>query len=200
MQLQPHFLFNTLHAIQVLVREDPAVAGRMITGLSELLRMTLDEGRQEFVPLARELEFLSKYVEIQEIRFQDRLRVNVHVDDELLPALVPTMILQPFVENAITHGVAKRAGPGRIDVKAQLFDGAMELLIADDGVGSAQSPATSERSGLGITNTRARLEQIYGDQHEFSIRSEPGRGTEVRIVVPLKFEAEGTSSAEEPSP
>jgi len=197
MQLQPHFLFNTLHAIQVLVREDPEVAGRMITGLSELLRMTLDEGGQELVPLARELEFLSKYVEIQEIRFQDRLRVDVDVKNELLPALVPTMILQPLVENAITHGVTKRAGPGRIEVTARLLGTTVELRVVDDGTGAALTPAAVERSGVGITNTMARLRQMYGDGHQFSINSQPGRGTEVRIVLPLRYEGGGTTSVEE---
>ncbi len=193
MQLQPHFLFNTLHAVLVLVKEDPATAARMITGLSELLRMTLDDSDQELVPLAREMEFLRKYLEIQQVRFQDRLNVRIETDENLLAAMVPTLVLQPIVENAITHGIARLSGPGEIAVKARTRGTMLELEVSDNGSGMAEGARSVLNPGRGISNTRTRLHHLYGEEHSFEMTGSPQGGVTVKIVLPLRFASAGTT-------
>src|SRR5215208_4659856 len=186
MQLHPHFLFNTLHAISVLVRErETDAADRMLTRLSDLLRMSLDNaarGAQE-VPLARELEFLDGYLDIQKTRFGERLRVRVDAEPAALGALVPSLVLQPLVENAVRHAIAPRPEGGRLDVAASVRDGVLTLEVRDDGPGLAAGTAAFER-GVGLSNTRARLAQLYGARGGIAFRDAPGGGLVVAVTVP----------------
>lgn len=186
MQLHPHFLFNTLNTIAELVHENPEAAERMIGGLSHLLRETLDAGTIEVVPLARELDLLQKYVDIQRARFGERLDVRIAVDcDEARRALVPILLLQPLVENAIKHGLAARLRAGRIDVRARLHGDALILEVQDDGVGFSAGEA---REGVGLGNTRARLLQLYGRAHAFDVENLAAGGTLVRVSIPWRPE------------
>jgi signal transduction histidine kinase len=186
MQLQPHFLFNTLNSISELVHEDPHAADRTITRLGDLLRMSIDRQAGQEVPLARELEFVGAYLEIERTRFHDRLTVETRVDPGALDALVPSLILQPLVENAIRHGVAPRARPARIVLGAERDGDVLRLTVADDGRGLP--PRVRERVGLG--NTRTRLTQLYGDRHRFEVAAAPGGGTLATVEVPYRRAAD----------
>jgi two-component system, LytTR family, sensor kinase len=182
MQLQPHFLFNTLHAVSMLNFSDVDAANRMLVRLSDLLRMSLDNSGRQTVPFSTELDFLSKYLEIEQTRFNDRLTVSYQVDPALLSLEVPNLILQPLVENAVRHGVAKLARNGRIDINATLDAGDLVLSVCDNGPGLT-SASTERASGIGLSNTRARLEQTYGrsDLLRLNPRTEGGVCAEVRI-------------------
>lgn len=183
MQLQPHFLFNTLHAISTLMHRDPEAADRMLVKLSDLLRQTIEKIGVHEVALKEELEFLRSYLEIEEMRFQDRLTVGIEVDPEALDARVPNLILQPLVENAIRHGIAPRAGPGRIDIRARRSDERLRLTVRDDGPGM-RGPAT--REGLGLSNVRARLARRYGAEHQLRLTNHPKGGLEVTLMIPFE--------------
>jgi two-component system LytT family sensor kinase len=187
MQLHPHFLFNTLNAISALMHRDVAAADRMLARLSELLRLALDAGSAEEVPLSRELEFLEKYLEIEKVRFGDRLSVDVSVAAEALEARVPNLLLQPLVENAVRHGVSKRREGGRVEIRAARQDGFLELSVSDDGAGLPEG-GPDER--IGLSNTRRRLEQLYGRRHRFELRNRPGGGLEASIAIPFRSAAE----------
>jgi signal transduction histidine kinase len=179
-QLQPHFLFNTLNAIAELVHEAPDAADRMIAGLSDLLRETLDTGGAEEVPLAREIDLLRRYVDIQRVRFGERLRVSIDVAGDAPGARVPALLLQPIVENAIRHGIGPRAAGGRIDVVARREGEWLRIEVADDGVGLPAHVV----EGVGLGGTRARLETLYGRRQRLEVRPRPGGGTVVVIDVP----------------
>jgi signal transduction histidine kinase len=191
MQLQPHFLFNTLHTISAFMQEGEIEdADRMISRLSDLLRLALESGGVQEVPLRQEMDFLRRYLEIQQIRFQDQLRVNLAVPDELLDACVPSLILQPLVENAIKHGVTPRAEGGEVSVAIARADGRLHVVVRDDGPGlSAEASRTSGGSGVGLANTRARLEQLYGDAQRFVVANSPDGGALVEMTIPLHFVA-----------
>jgi sensor histidine kinase YesM len=180
-QLRPHFLFNSLNAITVLVRErNTSDATRMLELLSDLLRRVLRADTQHEIPLDDELQFVRDYLSIEEVRFSDRLRVTWSIAESARTILVPAFVLQPIVENAIRHGVAKRAAAGRIDISAKVVGGRMELCVRDDGAGMT---ATSGE-GLGLTNTRQRLQTLYGDRASLTIQPAPGGGMEVIIKIP----------------
>jgi len=185
MQLQPHFLFNTLHAVSALMEDDIKAARRMIARLSELLRLTLEQSGQQEVTLQQELEVLERYLEIEQIRFQDRLQVEMKIDPETLRAHVPHLILQPLVENAIRHGIAPLSSAGRIEIKATRQDGMLELFVRDDGPGLPDGEAAF-KEGIGLANTRARLEQLYGLKHRLEIGNAPGGGLLVTISLPFQ--------------
>ncbi|MGH7806237.1 MAG: sensor histidine kinase [Candidatus Binatia bacterium] len=182
MQLNPHFLFNTLNAISALMHRDVEAADRMIARLSELLRLTLEGGRAHEVRLAAELEFLSGYLDIERARFGDRLSIRLDVDEEALDAWVPSLILQPLVENAIRHGIQPRPGAGRVDLRARREDGMLRVEIEDDGRGLAENA----EDGVGLSNTRARLRHLYGERHEFDLRNAPHGGVCVRLGIPFR--------------
>lgn len=184
MQLHPHFLFNTMHAISALMHRDVEAAERMLTRLSDLLRLTLDRADRQEVTLREEMEFIDRYLEIQQIRFQDRLAVKTHVPVEALDALVPNLLLQPLVENAIRHGIAPRHGPGTIEIRAAVVDSRLHLEVRDDGPGLPR--AGELREGLGLSNTRARLAQLYGPSHRFELLGGEPQGLRVRIEVPAR--------------
>lgn len=187
MQLHPHFLFNTLNAISVLVRgREEQAAVRMLTRLSEFLRLALENAGQQEVPLGEELAFLEHYLEIERIRFQDRLRVEMAVDPDALGALVPNMITQPLVENAIRHGIARRAEAGLVEIRAERKGALLYLQIRDDGRGLPPGGLAAGSRGIGLTNTRARLQQRYGAQHRFEIENAPEGGAVVRLAIPYR--------------
>jgi len=192
MQLQPHFLFNTLHAISTLVDWRPADARRMITLLSQLLRETLDFDGRRLISLEEELEWTERYLEIERIRFEDRLTIDMRVDPETFDARVPPFILQPLVENAMKHGVATTTSPVTVTIEARRLDGQLRLSVADDGGGS-QQPAAG--GGIGLENTRRRLETLYGGDQRLALHS---RAPGCEAIVELPFTtAEGDGSLQD---
>lgn len=183
-QLQPHFLFNTLQAISTLIHRDPPAADRMLTDLSDLLRTSLTSAAAQEVSLADELAFLRRYLDIMGVRFGDRLEVTVDVPDELLPAVVPSLALQPLVENAIRHGMANRTDVGHVVVRALRDDGRLVLSVNDDGPGP---PAPPVPDGVGLANTRERLRRLYGADGSLEIEAGPARGTTATLAIPLRL-------------
>jgi two-component system LytT family sensor kinase len=211
MQINPHFLFNTLNTIAALVRENPDAAERMIVRLSELLRRTLDRGDVQEVPLREELDFLRSYLEIEQMRFPDRLTVTFDIEPKANELLVPHLILQPLVENALRHGILPREEAGRIEISARLVGWGerpreaglegndetarqeprptsesqyLELKVRDNGNGLAPANGTPEREGIGLKNVRSRLAQLYGGAQEFTLGNASGGGVEARIRIP----------------
>lgn len=187
-QLHPHFLFNTLQAISTLVTENPPAARRMLALLGDLLRAVLDDAGRPEVPLARELDFARRYLEIERTRFPDRLAVRIDVDDALLDAAVPSLLLQPLVENAIRHGIAPRAAAGSVEVRAARRGDALVVEVRDDGAGpDAASRGVSEGGrGLGLSATRARLAQLYGPAQSLTLAAGPAGGTVVTVTLPYR--------------
>ena len=190
-QLQPHFLFNTLHAISAIVWEDQARAERLLARLSEMLRMTLRSGTRVETTLEEEVALLRRYAEIQETRYGERLRVSIDVEPSVAGALVPRLILQPLVENAIRHGITRRIAPGRVEVRAWEAAGRLNLVVHDDGVGLDARGA--RREGVGLSITRARLQQLYGTSQRFELWSAPRGGTTCALAIPFRLAARATS-------
>lgn len=184
MQLNPHFLFNTLHAISTLIHKNPDAADDMVTQLSDLLRMTLDTIGVQEVTLREELDFLQRYLDIQQTRFHDRLAVTLDVPSDTLDARVPNQVLQPIVENAIRHGLDPRAGTGHIEIRARGTEGMLQLQVRDDGPGLRVNGAIFAHSGIGLANTRARLTQLYGPLASLDLTNHPRGGTLVTLLVP----------------
>lgn len=187
MQLHPHFLFNTLHSISALVHKDPDAADRMLARLGDFLRLTLENSGTQEVTLQKELEFLKCYLEIERIRFQDRLTTHMEIDSLALDARLPNLILQPIVENALRHGIAPRSAPGRIEISAKRNNGSIRIEVRDNGPG-LPSAAGSFREGLGLSNTRARLERLYGEEHSFELHNAPSGGLVVTLEIPARTE------------
>jgi LytS/YehU family sensor histidine kinase len=181
-QLHPHFLFNTLNAISVLIQKSPESAQKMLTRLSDLLRITLDNGGVQEVALKDELDFLDRYVQIQQVRFGDRLEVKMEIDSNALNANVPNLILQPLVENAIEHGVAKRSGLGTIRISAKRTDNRVRMEVQDNGIGVQNG--NGKKDGVGLSNTRARLIQLYGEQQRFDLMTPAEGGTIATVEIP----------------
>ncbi len=187
-QLNPHFLFNTLNAVAALVDRDPPGVRRMIARLSDLLRATLEPTSEPEVPLSRELTLTGRYLEILEIRFQGRLQTSVDAPPELHSALVPQLVLQPLIENAMKHAVSRTSAPSRIDVMARRDGYDLVLTVADTGPGGAESANTTGEimpgTGIGLSNTRARLAQLYDDECELALAPNERGGTTVTIRLP----------------
>jgi two-component system, LytTR family, sensor kinase len=185
MQLQPHFLFNTLGAIMVLIQQrETAQAGAMVAGLGDLLRLTLEDVEAQEIPLWRELEFLRLYLSIEQVRFEDRLRVRIASPSALSDVLVPHMVLQPIVENAVRHGLCESEEGVTIEVGASSADGLLALIVSDDGPGLV-SPRAGH-SGIGLANTRARLTRLYGDRARLDVEQAGSRGVRVTITLPIR--------------
>jgi LytS/YehU family sensor histidine kinase len=182
MQVQPHFLFNTLHAVNVLIEQEPVAATRMITRLGDLLRHTLSRPAVAEVPLRTELDVLQLYLEIERTRFQDRLTVNIDAPGETLDALVPDLILQPLAENAIRHGIERDTGAGSIDVNVSRANGSLLIEVRDSGRG----PGDAINDRIGLTTVRGRLARLYGAEHEFSLEAAPTGGAVARIRIPFR--------------
>jgi two-component system, LytTR family, sensor kinase len=185
MQVHPHFLFNTLHAITVLIREDPVAATRVVTRLGDMLRLTLSRATTAQVSFRRELEILTLYLEIERTRFHDRLEIEYDVQPVTLGALVPDLILQPLVENAIKHGVSPNSGTARIEVRSRREGESLILEIRDNGAGLPQHDRP--RDGIGLSTTRARLERLYADRHELTLANLPEGGCVARIRIPFQL-------------
>ena len=191
MQLDPHFLFNALNTISSQVERSPRLARNMIEHLGDLLRLSLDARDRQEIPLADELAFLDHYIAIQKIRFAETLRIEIEVTPEVKHALVPCLILQPLVENAIRHGISPRASGGTVTVTAQRGPNQVEIRVADDGVGLPPGWTLETSSGMGLSVTRERIVGLYPDgDSRFSLRSRIGGGTEVDISLPLRFAGE----------
>jgi signal transduction histidine kinase len=188
MQLHPHFLFNALHTIGSLVRTgDRDNAVRVVAGLGDLLRRLLDGAAQQEVSLKQELEFIGRYLEIEQVRFRDRLKVTMSVGTDVLDARVPHLILQPLVENAIRHGIGPHLSAGQLVVGARRINDRLHLVVRDDGPGVGEG--TIARPGIGLTNTRARLARLYGSDYELDVCNAPDGGMEARVVLPFQQHA-----------
>jgi len=185
MQLQPHFLFNTLHAIGVLIHSDPKAAHLMLTRLAELLRLSLDTASEPELPLETELAFVEKYLAIQKVRFGDRLTVRYALEPGAMRGLVPTLVMQPLVENALEHGLAPHARLGVIEIAAAREGDALTIRVRDNGDGLAES-SQRMKSGVGLANTRGRLRQLYGDRSRLTLSNIAGGGLEAILEMPWR--------------
>jgi signal transduction histidine kinase len=184
-QLQPHFLFNTIQGVSTLMYRDVRAADAMLSRLSDLLRRTFQQGDRHEVTLAEELETLGHYIEIARTRFQDRLTIDVSVPAELHEALVPAFILQPIVENALEHGIARRAGAGHVTITATRDAGHLRLTVTDDGAGMRGADRFPVE-GIGLGNTRERLRELYGEDQSLELEAHEPNGLRVTAVVPLR--------------
>jgi two-component system LytT family sensor kinase len=191
-QINPHFLFNTLNSIASLVRSRPELAREMIVKLGNILRALLHD-REAFVPLGEELAFTDDYLDIEVVRFGEKLRVVKEIAEETLDVVVPSMLLQPLIENSIKHGLEPRISGGTVTLRSRIVDGQLMLEVEDDGVGvEPGGPVTApvsglvrEGSGIGMQNVRERLQVLYGDEAQVEMVSRPGRGTRVRLMMPM---------------
>ncbi len=191
-QINPHFLFNTLNSIASLVRSRPELAREMIVKLGNILRALLRD-RDAFVPLGDELAFTDDYLDIEVVRFGEKLRVVKDIAEETLAVVVPSMLLQPLIENSIKHGLEPRISGGTVTLRSRIVDGRLMIEVEDDGVGmepggSVTAPISGlvrEGSGIGMSNVRERMQVLYGDEAQMELVSRPGRGTRVRLTMPL---------------
>lgn len=191
MQLDPHFLFNALNTISSQVERDPRLARRMIEHLGDLLRLSLESKDRQEVPLSEEMAFLEHYLAIQKIRFGENLKVEIRVAPEVKYASVPSLFVQPLVENAIRHGISRRASGGRVTVSAERIGDQLEIRVLDDGVGLPQGWNLDACSGLGLSVTRERIAGLHANGHShFSVRNRAEGGTEVEVLLPLKLPLE----------
>ena len=182
-QLQPHFLFNTLNAISALALANPVQARQMIARLSDFLRLTLEERHAQQVPLSREMEFLDCYLGIQQVRFQDRLTTHMDVSVDTMRAMVPNMILQPLVENALRHGLLDKTERGTLQIATRRDGDALVLRVDDDGIGL---PPDGAKEGIGIGSTRARLDMLFGNAATVQMQRRAGGGTRVELRFPFQ--------------
>ncbi|HWT65887.1 MAG TPA: histidine kinase, partial [Terracidiphilus sp.] len=186
-QINPHFLFNTLNSIAALVRRKPELAREMTVKLANILRALLKD-HDSFVPLSDELAFTDDYLDIEVVRFgADKLRVEKDIDPRTLSVPVPSILLQPLIENSIKHGLEPRLHGGTVTLRSRMEGDRVRIEVADDGVGISQRPATAlkrEGAGIGMKNVQERLEVLYGPQALFEVVSSPGRGTLVAIEIP----------------
>ena len=183
MQLQPHFLFNSLNSIAALVHRDPQAADEMLAGLSDLLRLTLESSGEQELPLSEELKFVERYLAIEHVRFGERLRFEIEIAPEVRRAMVPTFLLQPLVENAVHHGLEPKPGPGLLSIRAARAGARLRLTVADNGPGLTDGAAP--REGIGLANTRARLRELYGDAASLDLESKDG--LKVEITLPFRL-------------
>jgi signal transduction histidine kinase len=200
MQLQPHFLFNTLNSVSALLHQDTEAADKMVARLGNFLRMTMENGGAQLTTFREELEFLRLYLDIERARFKDRLEVRIEMENDgpaLLNARIPNLILQPLVENAIRHGIAKQYAPGQIGVRALIRDGRLQVEIADNGPGIAARNGPAPAMGVGLSNTLARLEQLYGGDYLLAFKNNEPHGLIVTLEIPLAYQIEDPSDENE---
>lgn len=195
MQLNPHFLFNTLNMISSYIYQDARTADRMIASLSDLLRLTLSHADRQEVTLDTELEFLDSYLAIMKARFQERLLVRLEVEQGTRSYLVPSLLLQPLAENFIKHCMADFAKPGSISITSARQGDFLKLEVQDNGPGIAADAESAMNGGVGLSNTRQRLEQLYGRDHRFEIANVPAGGLRITIEVPARISARETAAA-----
>ncbi len=191
-QLQPHFLFNTLNTVSALMDTDVNGARKVLSRLGQLLRVTLDKEQRDLVPLSREIELIGNYLGIESVRFQDRLQVSYSIPEELEDAEVPSMVLQPLVENAIKHGPDAVSSTVHINVRAERRDGTLSLVVSDNGRGCSDVSNAMEHGGIGLRNVRDRLRLLHGDQATFNIASPGSKGFRVELSFPLRKAIEPT--------
>jgi two-component system LytT family sensor kinase len=184
-QLHPHFLFNTLHTISALMHRDTEAADAMLARLSDLLRLTLERLGVQEIPLKEELEFLEKYLEIERTRFGERLTIQMEIEPETLDVCVPNLILQPLVENAIRHGIAPRVGGGRLHIVARRTGDRLWLMVRDNGAGLTKAKLDAFNQGVGVSNTRSRLQRLYPGTHRFDFHEPSDGGLAVTIELPV---------------
>jgi signal transduction histidine kinase len=184
-QLHPHFLFNTLHTISALMHRDTEAADAMLARLSDLLRLSLDRLGTQQVTLKEEMDFVQKYLEIERTRFGERLQVRVDIDPDTLDAAVPNLLLQPLVENALRHGIAQKVDGGVVEIKAAREAGQLSLLVRDTGPGLSAAKLSALNTGVGLANTRSRLEELFPSRHRFEFHEPPEGGLAVQIVIPF---------------
>jgi signal transduction histidine kinase len=193
MQLHPHFLFNTLHSISSLVLEDPSKANGMIARLGDFLRLTVENSEQQLVTLKEETEFLRCYLDIEQVRFGDRLTVVFELEPQTLSAQVPHLILQPVVENAIQYAIAPRAARGHINIEAKRLNSLLRVAISDNGPGITSNANSPAKKCVGLTNVRTRLQQIYGSDFRFELTNGENEGLTVVMEIPFQREADDGS-------
>jgi len=186
MQLRPHFLFNALHSISTLIHENVDAADTMIARLGDFLRLALENRGEQKVPLREELESAKCYVEIEKIRFGDNLALELEIAPETLDALVPSFIWQPVVENAIRHGIETLTTRGRITLRSKCVDGQLHLQVQDNGTGLSKRDNNPIKEGVGLSNIKASLEQLYGDRYTFELADAPEGGVVVTLTIPLE--------------
>ena len=188
MQLHPHFLFNTLHSISALVHKNADAADKMIARLGDFLRLTLENSGAQEISLQEELEFLKCYLEIERIRFEDRLTIQMEIEPQTLDARLPNLILQPIVENAIRHGISRQTSAGRIGIEARRVNGTLQVQVSDNGPGlsSDSNSGSIVKVGVGLANTQARLKQLYGDEHRLDLSNATSGGLTVILEIPFR--------------
>ena len=185
-QLQPHFLFNALNTISAYVRKNPDIAIKMTARLSDLLRLTLETKTQMEIPLREELKIVSNYLEIERLRFADRMEVKLDIAPDTEDALVPALLLQPLAENAVRHGISRKIVKGTILISTRYRDGKLELRVEDDGMGMKETTAASHSGGIGLRNLRERLDRLYGEESAMVLHSQEGRSFAVKITLPVR--------------
>ncbi len=189
MQIHPHFLFNTLNSISALMHEDVKAADKMVARLGDFLRMTLENSGEREVSLKQEMDFVGRYLEIESVRFQDRLVVKMNIDPETLAARVPNLILQPIVENAIKHGISRQTKVGSLIISSERHGDRLQILVEDSGPGLQPSNGNgkgSKTGGIGFANTRARLAHLYAENHRFEIKNAVPHGVIVTLEIPFE--------------
>jgi len=196
-QLQPHFLFNVLNTISSYIYESPDTAVKIVARLSELLRTSLDSQHQPSIPLAQEMGIVAKYLEIEQLRFSDRLQVRLTIPEDTRQAQVPSFLLQPLVENAMRHGIAGQIAGGTVEIIAQRRGKTLVLQVRDDGAGAKTEEGDSP--GIGLRNTQSRLEKLYGQEYGFKAGNRDGGGFEVEITIPFRVEPDGPAPPKEKS-
>ncbi|HJX00974.1 MAG TPA: histidine kinase [Terriglobales bacterium] len=194
-QLQPHFLFNTMHSISALMLTDVQAADRMITRLADLLRMNLESAGTQITTLHRELEFANCYLEIERVRFEERLTVVYAIAPETLDAQVPLLLLQPLIDNAVKHGISHMSSGGEIRISSCLSNGDLKLEVRDNGPGFSTNGSKDRGCGLGLKVTRQRLETLYGENQSLELASHPEGGVSVAVTIPLSVLQEQTETA-----
>ncbi|OJJ15708.1 hypothetical protein BKI52_38145 [marine bacterium AO1-C] len=196
-QLQPHFLFNTLHSIASLVRtQQNNLAIQMIADFSELLRHTIQQGEENFATIETEVAFIEKYLNIEKIRFQDRLEVSIQISNDVKAMLVPSLILQPFIENAIKHGIGSKSDNGYIGLVIKLLDGQLDIQIRDNGAGLSKGWKLSENQGIGLSNSLHRMEKIYNQSFSLTLENHPDGGVLAHIQLPAQAQIQTKPTAQ----
>jgi LytS/YehU family sensor histidine kinase len=191
MQLNPHFLFNAFNSIATLIHTDPRAADDMVGNLSQLLRLALDSADEQEIPFRRELDFLRRYLDIEQARFGDRLRLEEDIAPDVLTAFVPTLLLQPLVENAIRHGLEPQSTPSCVRLNARRDGDRLHIEVSDNGAGLTETTTSDElpaRAGIGLSNTRTRLRELYGDGQRLTLRNGDAGGCTVEIELPFHTE------------
>jgi two-component sensor histidine kinase len=190
LQLSPHFLFNALNGAMALISTNSRAAEKMLASISEFLRMILRSSAEPKVTVERELALLHHYIEIQRVRFGNKLKVVIDVDDSLALAMVPSLLLQPLVENSIRHGISPRASGGTVIVRMRADGDMLRIAVEDDGVGPSGRRSKQRGTGLGLSNTATRLNHLYGERYSFETSAGDGRGFRVQLSLPLELSTE----------